>query len=194
MLLAFNRVVCASSLGLRLGYRTAQRLLHAALCPLLAALGGAATHHCSGPQPASLEADMRLCQEGQVALLLLPAFAAATWGAYSSERRLRLDFLRELAADLSRPPPRQQQQQQRPGASSHDGEERPPVSDELAAELTALRVLPADVARLAGDATLAPCLPEFLLNFALPALAALWSYARWPLFGLHDGPAAPPPA
>ena len=182
MLLAFNRAVCASSLGLRLGYRTAQRLLHAALCPLLAALGGAATHHCSGPQPASLEADMQLCQSCQVALLLVPAFAAAMWGVYSSERRLRLDFLRELVAELSG-----SSSPASVGSSSGRWRAEPAAPGD---ELAVLRALPADVARLAEDASLAPDSLDFFLNFAVPALAALWSYARWPMYGPQAGAAA----
>lgn len=181
-LLAGNRSVCASNLGLRRGYRTVMRLLQAAPSSLLALLSPGSAQRCLSPhaQQASLDADMQLCQDCQVALLL-PAFAVAMWGLHSSgsERQLRLHFLRDLVAAQPPTPSGPQPGPASGAAGSGHGQlavRRRQLHDEL--RLAGYALLPADVARLAADASLAPSSLDFLLRFCVPTVAALWSYAR----------------
>ena len=87
-------------------------------------------------------------------------------------------------AELPRPPPPPPQ----PGGPGAGGSLLAPAEPHDG-ELAALHPLPADVRRLAADASLAPGALDFL-GFAVPTLAALWSYARWPLFGAQEAAAS----
>lgn len=188
MLLSFRASVCASTTSLRQGYHVAQQAMLTALHPLAllphthnASAGsrsdGAASAAVAAVwAPAAQQApDQQLCVQGQVFLLLLPGFMGAMWALYRTELRLRLRWLAALQLQ------RQQGGAQHPaghsGSSAASG--RPAGRDAHAqpwhGDGWLAPRLPADVACLTAD--LAPSDLDFLLNFALPAAAAIWIFA-----------------
>ena len=188
LLLSFRASVCAGTAGLRQGYHVAQQAFIQAVHPLALLHGAAdsAGRHGDGaaavplpvaapqaPAAQQLVPDLQLCVQGQVLMVLLPGFVGAVWVLYRTELRLRLRWLAALQCQ------REQLQVAAHLAAQPSGsnavwpagafEGRDAQHDGLACRL------PADVAGLTADQ--APSDLDFLLNFALPAVAAMWLFA-----------------
>lgn len=166
VLMAGSGHICRYNAGLRMGYRyrTLKQMIGVA----------------QQAQQATA-ADVALCMQCQAPLLLLPGFLAATWAAFRAERRLRLGFLGKLqeqhAAQQAQIIAQQAQRGDAGAAGLGSGD-----------EAHAVVTLPADVARLRAEWV--PSDLDFLANFAVPALGALWTYGRWALWPGAEAAAA----